>query len=318
MTTTTALIQSPEATLPSTGDWQLITDMAKYLVGSGFLPDAVKTPQQAAAIMLKGRELGIPAMQSFSQIHVIKGKPTCSSELMLALIARGGVTWDWQESSDKVAGVVFHRHGFADCVGRYTIEEAKKANLLGKDSWKNYPTNMLRARAISNGARMIAPDLLAGMSYTPEEMGAEVNEDNQPLEVEATVVEDDAEAAIKRANDAHAALQRDFPGPEMEGEAQVLMDSIGIETMDGLTTDHSVEMADALTKLYRFLWTELVKQVSTVEAEVHESDPHTANARKKHIGADKVQVEDWTPKDDLGAVRDYLAHLGKQLDKAAA
>jgi hypothetical protein len=44
----------------------------------------------------------------------------------------------------------------------------------------NYPANLLRARAIANGARMIGPDLLTGMSYTPEELGAAVDEEGLP------------------------------------------------------------------------------------------------------------------------------------------
>ena len=323
--TTTALTHAPDTTLPTAGDWKTITDMADALVRSGFLPEAVNTPQKAAAIMLKGRELGIPAMQSFGHIHVIKGKPTCSSELMMALLARGGVTWEWTEDGydGKVAGILFRRKGFKDALGRYTIKEAEKAKLLGKDSWKNYPANMLRARAISNGARMIGPDLLSGMSYTPEEMGAEVNEDSEPLEVEVEVVEPepepvDAEVLVQKAKNAYAALRRDFPSEKMEEDVQVLCDSIGIESLAELNNGHSKEMAEALTRLYRVNWDQLCEEVGNAESAVHNAAEHTRNARKKHLGEDKEQVSDWKAKDDLAAVRAYLKHLSEQADEKAA
>jgi hypothetical protein len=186
--TTTALVETPATALPSERQWHMIIDMGQKLVASGLLPTTIKKPEAAAAIILKGRELGIPAMQAFSHIHVIQGKPTCSSELMLALLARGGVTWDWiSDGSQGSAEIVFRRAGFGEATGRYTIAEARTAKLTAKDTWKNFESNMLRARAISNGARMIGPDLLSGMSYTPEEMGVEVDEDEKPYTPEYTV-----------------------------------------------------------------------------------------------------------------------------------
>ena len=193
MTTETALQFPANVGLPEAHIWSMIQSMGTTLVASRMLPESVKTPEAAAAIILKGWELGIPSMQSFSHIHVIKGKPTCSSELQLALLARGGVTWDWKQSTNEVAIVEFRREGFAPCLGEFTMDQAKTAGLLNNPTWKAYPGNMLRARAISNGARMIGPDLLAGMSYTPEELGARVNEEGQPLEVEATVVDSEPE-----------------------------------------------------------------------------------------------------------------------------
>ena len=63
----------------------------------------------------------------------------------------------------------------------------KKGRLAEREAWRNYPANLLRARAIANGARMIGPDLLAGMSYTPEELGAAVDEEGTPRPMEPEV-----------------------------------------------------------------------------------------------------------------------------------
>ena len=51
-----------------------------------------------------------------------------------------------------------------------TMEDAKRAGLLGKTSWQRYPEDMLFARALSRGARRFCPDALGGAIYTPEEL----------------------------------------------------------------------------------------------------------------------------------------------------
>jgi hypothetical protein len=53
----------------------------------------------------------------------------------------------------------------------WTIEQAKAANLSGKDVWKAYPRAMLRARCISEGIRTVFPACIVG-TYTPEEIDA--------------------------------------------------------------------------------------------------------------------------------------------------
>ena len=186
-TSEAALTTSATSELPTLQQWQLIREIAGTLVASKMLPDAIKTPEAASAIILKGLELGIPAMQSFSHIHVIQGKPTCSAELMLARMARGGGTAEWQTSPSTEARVSFRRPGWGDVVGEFSMDDAQAAGLTKNPTWKSYPSNMLRARAISNGARMIGPDLLAGMSYTPEELGATVTADGDPVLVATEV-----------------------------------------------------------------------------------------------------------------------------------
>jgi len=167
---------------PQVGEWSMMNDMAKTLISSGMLPSSIDTPQKAMAVMLKGRELGIPAMQSFTHIYVVEGKPACSSELMLALMARGGVSWEWLDDGrgkNKCAVINFSRQGFPDYVSSFSYEDAEKIVKYEKGkpvkatetyTWKQYLPNMLRARAISNGARVFAPDLIGGMSYTVEEL----------------------------------------------------------------------------------------------------------------------------------------------------
>jgi hypothetical protein len=64
----------------------------------------------------------------------------------------------------------------------WTQAKARAAGLANKAVWKNYPAAMLRSRAITEVARMGAPDALYGVIYTPEELGAEVDAAGEVLE----------------------------------------------------------------------------------------------------------------------------------------
>lgn len=162
----------------SQSDWQIIREQAASLVPTGFLPAAIKTPEQAVAIILKGRELGIPPMYALSNIAVIQGKPAANAELMLALIYRdhGDDAIQFVEATSKQAVISYKRRSWRERqTFAFTIEDARTAGLSG-GNWSKYPGAMLRARCISAVARLAFPDSIGGM-YTPEELGGSVNEE---------------------------------------------------------------------------------------------------------------------------------------------
>lgn len=175
----------PISLLPEVSEFQMMKELAQMSVKSGLLPTSIKTPEAAMIIMLKGRELGIPAMQAFSHIHVINGKPAMSAELMLTQIYKHipRVSINYIQSDDKACVIECQRPNSNKVQWSFTIEEAKRAELLSKGPWKQYPAAMLRARAISIMARAQFPDALNGVSYTPEELGAEIELDDQGNEV---------------------------------------------------------------------------------------------------------------------------------------
>jgi hypothetical protein len=49
-------------------------------------------------------------------------------------------------------------------------------------AWEKYPAAMLKARAITEVARDACEDVLFGLHYTPEELGAYVNQDGEPVD----------------------------------------------------------------------------------------------------------------------------------------
>lgn len=151
-------------------EWQAIQEQAAALIRSGFMPRAIKTPAQAIAVMLAGRELGLPPMQSIRAIAIVDGKPTLSAETMLALAYQRvpGIVVNVETKVDG-AVVTGKRPGGAEVTVQFTIEDAKAAGLLSKQNWRQYPQAMFRARAISAWCRVVAPDAILG-AYTPEEL----------------------------------------------------------------------------------------------------------------------------------------------------
>lgn len=174
MTTDLALTR-PDPSMDE-GTLRVMMAAADRYVKSGLLPAEVNSPQKALVIMTAGREMGIPATYALRNIYVVKGKPTCSAELLLALVRRayGPSAIRVSKTSNTGCTVQYREQGW-DGISEYTftIEDAKTAGVAGTGTWKAYPAAMLRARAISAVARFAFPEAIAGL-YTPEEMGAEV------------------------------------------------------------------------------------------------------------------------------------------------
>lgn len=185
-----AMITKQSALDLAPGTWDMMKDQADTLVRSGFLPYSIKKPEQAIAIMLKGRELGIPAMQAFSHIHIIQGKPTISAELMLALIYKNCPEAKIEYIRYEADGCTIKatRPGHAPAVFTFDHNDAKNAQLLGKDNWQKYARAMYRSRCISEMARSVFPDCLMGCSYTPEELNPDVRVDEEGHIIDVTPV----------------------------------------------------------------------------------------------------------------------------------
>lgn len=165
---------SNQLALVQTSEWQTLLEMAGTLVQSGFLPNAINTPQKAVTIILAGRSLGIDEWAALSNINVIQGKPTISAQLMLALINRSGQLEEMVVDGDaKMCTCLMKRFGRGSHVETFTMQDAVALGYANKDNWKKQPAVMLKWRAVSACARVVFPDVILGF-YTPEEMGADV------------------------------------------------------------------------------------------------------------------------------------------------
>lgn len=146
---------------------------AEILAKSGIVPAVFRgKPADVLAATLWGAELGLGAMSSLMLIEPIKGTPSMKAEGRLALIRRAGhsVTFD---ANDKRCIAKGKRRDTGDeATVTYTIEDAKKAKLAGKDVWQQYTEDMLFNRAISRLSRRLFSDVFMGLSYAPEEVAS--------------------------------------------------------------------------------------------------------------------------------------------------
>lgn len=181
-TTAIQKLEAPQVTIPSVSEFGVMKETASMLVKTGFLPGAIKTPEQAIAIILTGRELGIGTMAALNTINVISGKPTVSPQLMLALIERSGQLADIQIEPHNGGAIrcTMKRKGRSPHTEIFGDAEAAAMQLSGKDNYKKQKQTMYRWRAVAACARVVFPDVITGL-YTPDEMGVDMSEDGELL-----------------------------------------------------------------------------------------------------------------------------------------
>ena len=141
--------------------------MAEAAAKSGLF--GMKTPEQAMALMMLCQAEGIHPMRAVAEYHIIQGRPALKADAMLARFQRAGGSVKWNRLDDKEVSATFSHPQGGEVTINWTIEMAKNAGLTGKDTWKQYPRQMLRSRVISEGVRTVFPGVADGI-YTPEEV----------------------------------------------------------------------------------------------------------------------------------------------------
>lgn len=179
---TPAALSLPAAFEPANLDQALA--LADRLAKSQLLPKPLQQkPQDVLIVMMLGRELGLQAMQSLRSVHVIEGRPSVSSEMLVALCLRHPDVCEYfilVESTDKRAAYETKRRGAQPVKLPYTIEQAQRAGLANKDNWRKNTEAMLRARAAGALARAVYPDLIAGIYVEGEVEELHEREINPP------------------------------------------------------------------------------------------------------------------------------------------
>jgi hypothetical protein len=181
MASTELEVRRPE--LPSAADMNAAAQYAERLSGSLLLPKQYfKQPANVLYAIEYGRMIGLAPMAAIIGVHVIEGKPSASAALISALVRRAGhklrVRGDAKSATAQIIRADDPGYTFEVT---FTIEDAHRAELTKKAVWKNYPASMLKARAITQCARDACEEALLGMHYTPEELGAEVDAEGEPV-----------------------------------------------------------------------------------------------------------------------------------------
>jgi len=176
-----------------------VQNVAKAMVQSGYFTDS-KSLSQAVVKILAGREIGVGPFASMNGIHIIKGKPAFSANMMAdRLKSSGRYNYRVTEMTEKVCTIDFYEffNGKWEKSGTssFSFEDAKKA---GTQNLDKFPRNMLFARAMSNGVKWFCPDVMSGSTvYTPEELGASVNEDGDVINLTPTTPQPEPDDVIE-------------------------------------------------------------------------------------------------------------------------
>lgn len=118
-----------------------------------------------------GHELGLSPLRSLKSIAVINGRATIwGDELMAMVLANPTCEYvDESESTEKEGVCRVKRKGHPEHTSRFTLEDAKRAGLLGKQGpWTQYTSRMLKLRARGFALRDKFADALAGLVTTEE------------------------------------------------------------------------------------------------------------------------------------------------------
>lgn len=156
------------------------------LCQTSFVPQHFRgKPEEAAAAILYGDEIGFTPTQSVQNLYVIGGKPALYARSMVALVmSKGHEVWTVEKSDAKVT-VAGRRKGTTHVIEEtWTPARATKAGYSNNKKYNTDPQAMLYARAAADVCRQIAPDALAGLAYSAEEM--ELTEDSPTTTVRRT------------------------------------------------------------------------------------------------------------------------------------
>lgn len=142
------------------------------LCQTAFAPAHFKgKPEEAAAAIMFGDEVGLSPTQALRSIFVISGTPSLYARQMAALVLHHGhEVWTVEKSDVKVTVSGKRRGSTHEITETWTTARAQKAGYTNNKKYATDPQAMLYARALADVCRQIAPDALAGLAYTVEEM----------------------------------------------------------------------------------------------------------------------------------------------------
>lgn len=144
---------------------------ADMLSRSNLVPkDYQGNPANCIIAMQWGMEIGLQPLQAMQNIAVINGRPAIWGDAMLALVRGSGLLeYIDEDPQDSGCTVRIKRKGEPEAVRSFTLEDAKKAGLLGKQGpWQQHTRRMMQLRARAFALRDVFPDVLRGVHIAEE------------------------------------------------------------------------------------------------------------------------------------------------------
>jgi hypothetical protein len=137
-------------------------EFATYIIISNFCPQSLiaNLPRETAKFniaiaIMTGMELGLSPLNALRSICIINGNPCLWGNAKNALAIQSGnlakIEYEYfgQEHTMNwgCKVTVYRKNPDMSFQAEFTMKDAEKAGLLGKNNWKNYPKKMLYNRA---------------------------------------------------------------------------------------------------------------------------------------------------------------------------
>ena len=152
-----------------------LLQFANMAAKSSMVPTAFRgKPEDIMLAVQMGSELGLSPMQAIQNVAVINGRPSVWGDAMPGLCRASPLCEDIIERMEgegdtQTAVCIAKRRGAEPVIGKFSVGDAKKAALWGKQGpWTQYPSRMLQMRARSFALRDAFPDVLKGLIAAEE------------------------------------------------------------------------------------------------------------------------------------------------------
>lgn len=156
--------------------------VAALAADSGLYGSGAKTKAQLLMKLIYGRDLGISLSAALSGIDIYDGKMELSANLIAALLeAHPHYAYAILESTNERCELEFFKDERSLGTAKFDRADATTAGLADTEYYRQYPSDMFFARAMTRGARRHCPGLGRGVPiYATGELAKRTPEPTRP------------------------------------------------------------------------------------------------------------------------------------------
>lgn len=182
MTEASTAVATPETFVPQVSksrlptiaaptNWTDLMAFCTDLSKSALIPkDFRDRPADLAIAISMGNEVGLHWAQAIQSIAVINGRPSLWGDGALAVVM-SHPSFEWineNDSTDQMGVTIIKRAGMPELRYEFTLEMARTAGLLGKDTYKSHQKAMLQRRARARCMSATFADALKGIAFAED------------------------------------------------------------------------------------------------------------------------------------------------------
>jgi len=163
-------------------DFAYLERLAAAAADSGLYGSGNKIKAQLLMKLIYGRDLQIPVSAALSAIDIYDGKMELSANLIAALVeAHPHYAYAIVDSSNERCELEFFKDGRSLGRAKFDAADATTAGLADSEYYRQYPSDMFFARAMTRGARRYCPGLGRGVAiYATGELAKRTPEPTGP------------------------------------------------------------------------------------------------------------------------------------------